>query len=77
MDEITKRVLEFEAQPWKYSTEKELKIQSELEISPTEYYLLLSRALETPEALAHSPALVKRLKKLQESRVSLRTGAPS
>lgn len=68
--ELTERdhaVLALEARPWRTSGAKERAIREELGISATRYYQLLNRLLDRPEALAHAPVLVNRLRRIREA----------
>jgi hypothetical protein len=73
LDEPTRRVLEFErASPWRGTTTKPRAIRAALGITPTRYHQLLVGALDRPEALAFDPMLVRRLRRLAESRRLIR-----
>ena len=72
-------ILDFERTWWKHAGVKEQAIRERFEMSATRYYQLLNELLERPEALAHDPILVKRLKRLrtyrQRQRVARLLGA--
>jgi hypothetical protein len=68
LDERTREVLEFERSWWQHGGSKERRIRERLGLSPTRYHQLLMRALDRPEALAYDPMLVRRLRRLRESR---------
>lgn len=72
-------VLDFERSWWKHAGVKERAIKERFDMSATRYYQLLNELLEKPEALAHDPILVKRLKRLrtyrQRQRVARLLGA--
>lgn len=61
-------VLVFERRRWKHVGAKEQAIRDEFGISPTHYYQILNALLDDPAALAHSPALVNRLRRVREAR---------
>ncbi|MCD0485715.1 DUF3263 domain-containing protein [Streptacidiphilus sp. ASG 303] len=61
-------VLALEARQWRTPGAKEQAIREELGISPARYYQLLGGLLDRPEALAHAPVLVNRLRRIRESR---------
>ena len=74
-----KAILDFERSWWTESGPKEVAIRERFDLSPTRYYQILNELLENPEALAHDPILVKRLKRLrtyrQRQRVARLLGA--
>ncbi|MBA3628648.1 MAG: DUF3263 domain-containing protein [Actinobacteria bacterium] len=63
-----KDILEFERSWWKHAGGKEHAIREHFNLSATRYYQLLNELLEKPEAEAHDPILVKRLKRLRAYR---------
>jgi len=68
LDDVTRRILEFErAAPWR-GRSKERAIREVLGITPTRYHQLLVGAIERPEALAFDPMLVRRLRRLRDAR---------
>jgi hypothetical protein len=68
-----RRILEFERQWWKYAGAKEQAIRDLFEMSGTRYYQLLNGLIDTPEALAFDPMLVKRLRRMRASRQRARS----
>ena len=66
-------VLDFERQWWKFSGAKEQGIREQFDMSATRYYQILNGLLDSPEALAHDPLLIKRLRRLRESRQKARS----
>ena len=72
-------ILDFERSWWKHAGIKEEAIKERFGMSATSYYKLLNELLEKPEAEAHDPILVKRLKRLrtyrQRQRVARLLGA--
>jgi len=81
LDERTRDILDFERSWWQQGGTKERRIREKLELSPTRYHQLLMRAIDLPEALAYDPMLVRRLRRLRDSRrrnrVARRLGLPS
>ncbi len=67
LDERALAILAFEREAWKLAIPKHRAIRERLEISPTRYHQLLNRIIETPEALAVDPMLVRRLRRIQRS----------
>jgi hypothetical protein len=61
-------ILAFEAEWRRHVGAKEEAIRDDLGISPARYYQLLGRLIETADAQEHDPMLVKRLRRLRESR---------
>ncbi len=71
LDGLTRRdrdILAFERQWWKYAGAKEQAIRDLFGMSATRYYQVLNALIDTPEALAADPMLVKRLRRLRASR---------
>ncbi|WP_081710297.1 DUF3263 domain-containing protein [Arthrobacter sp. 35W] len=66
-------MLALERQWWKYAGAKEQAIRELFDISATHYYQILNALIDTEDALAHDPMLVKRLRKLRTSRQQART----
>ncbi len=61
-------ILGFERQWWKFAGAKEQAIRDKFAMSATRYYQVLNALIDQPEALAHDPLLVKRLRRLRASR---------
>lgn len=55
-------VLAFERRWWLRPGAKDSAIRDLFKITPTDYYRRLSRLIDRPEALAHDPLLVNRLR---------------
>ena len=68
-----RRILEFERQWWKYAGAKEQAIRDLFDMSSTRYYQILNALIDTPEALAADPMLVKRLRRMRASRQRVRS----
>ena len=66
-------ILEFERQWWRYAGAKEQAVRELFEMSATRYYQVLNALIDRPEALAHDPMLVKRLRRLRSSRQRARS----
>lgn len=67
------QILEFERQWWKYSGAKEQAIRDLFDLSPTRYYQVLNHLIDSPAALTADPMLVKRLRRLRETRQRARS----
>jgi hypothetical protein len=63
-----REVLAFERQWWKYAGAKEQAVRELFDMSATRYYQVLNALVDRPEALAADPMLVKRLRRLRQSR---------
>jgi hypothetical protein len=68
-----KDILEFERQWWKYSGAKEQAFREKFAMSSTRYYQVLNALIDRPEALAHDPLLVRRLRRLRAARQRARS----
>ena len=66
-------ILAFERQWWKYAGAKEQAIRELFDMSATRYYQALNALIDRPEALAHDPMLVKRLRRLRSTRQRARS----
>jgi hypothetical protein len=70
-DELSSRdaaMLDFERQWWKYAGAKEQAVREKFDMSSTRYYQVLNALIDRPEALAHDPLLVRRLRRLRATR---------
>jgi Protein of unknown function (DUF3263) len=61
-------LLRFERQWWKYAGAKEQAIREQFDMSATRYYQVLNALIDTTDALAFDPLLVKRLRRLRSMR---------
>ena len=59
-------VLAFEGEWRRHGGAKEEAIRRAFDIPPARYYQLLDRLIDRPEALAHDPMLVRRLRRLRD-----------
>jgi hypothetical protein len=73
LSERDQRMLALERQWWKYAGAKEQAIRELFDMSATHYYQILNALIDTEDALAHDPMLVKRLRRLRTSRQRART----
>jgi hypothetical protein len=75
-DELPERdreILAFERQWWKYAGAKEQAVRELFDMSSTRYYQVLNALIDRPEALAHDPMLVKRLRRMRAARQRARS----
>ncbi len=73
LSERDREILAFERQWWKYAGAKEQAIKELFDMSATRYYQVLNALIDTPEAVATDPMLVKRLRRLRASRQRARS----
>lgn len=73
LSEREQRMLALERQWWKYAGAKEQAIRELFDLSATHYYQFLNALIDSEDALAHDPMLVKRLRRLRTSRQRART----
>ena len=72
LSELELRILDFEASWWRYAGAKEAAIKELFELSAARYYQLLNDLIDRDDALAASPMLVKRLRRLRQARMNTR-----
>ncbi|GAA1493586.1 hypothetical protein GCM10009627_19320 [Curtobacterium herbarum] len=72
LTELAKHVLAFEHERARHDRTKEAEIRVEFDMSPTRYYQVLNRVIDSPAALAYDPQLVTRLQRLRRARTSAR-----
>lgn len=68
LSEQDQKILGLERQWWKYAGAKDQAISDQLTMSAVSYYQELNRLIDSEEALAHDPMLVKRLRRQREAR---------
>ena len=73
LSDLEVRILDFERQWWRYAGAKETGIKEQFNISAREYYELLNNLIDREDALAASPLLIKRLRRLREARIAARS----
>jgi hypothetical protein len=74
--ELTDRdraILEFERQWWRYAGAKESAIKELFDLTPPRYYQLLNDIIDRDSALEFDAMLVKRLRRLRDSRQRARS----
>jgi len=72
LSDLEMRILDFERSWWRYAGAKESAIKELFDLTPARYYQLLNDLIDRDEALAVSPILVKRLRRLREARTTAR-----
>ena len=73
LSDLEVRILDFERQWWKYAGAKDAAIRELLDLSTRSYYEVLNNLIDREDALAASPLLVKRLRRLRQARISARS----
>jgi len=61
-------ILDFERTWWTEGGSKELAIRERFELSATRYYQLLADLIDSPDALAFDPLVVRRLRRVRDRR---------
>jgi hypothetical protein len=73
LSELEIRILDFESNWWRFAGAKETAIKELFDLSAPRYYQLLNDLIDREDALAASPMLVKRLRRLREARMQARS----
>ncbi len=73
LSERDREIIAFERQWWKYAGAKEQAVRAKFDVSATRYYQLLNQLIDRPEALAHDPLLVRRLRPQRAARQRARS----
>jgi len=73
LTDLENQILDFEKNWWRFAGAKESAIKELFNLSAPGYYQLLNDLIDRDDALAASPMLVKRLRRLREARMSART----
>ena len=68
-------MLDFERTWWRYAGVKESSIKELFNLTPPAYYQLLNNLIDRNEALLAEPILVKRLRRLRDSRTAQRSSS--
>jgi len=76
LSEVELKILEFEQKWWKYAGAKESSIRELFDMTPARYYEVLNSLIDRDDALAASPMLIKRLRRMREVRLAERQGRP-
>ena len=75
LSELEIKMLEFERTWWRHAGAKESSIKELFNLTPPAYYQLLNNLIDREEALMAEPILVKRLRRLRESRTEARSSS--
>ena len=68
-------MLDFERTWWRYAGVKESSIKELFNLTPPAYYQLLNNLIDRNDALIAEPILVKRLRRLRDSRTAQRSSS--
>ena len=72
---LENEMLDFERTWWRYAGVKESSIKELFNLTPPAYYQLLNNLIDRSEALIAEPILVKRLRRLRDSRTAQRSSS--
>jgi hypothetical protein len=78
MSELSARdreILDFEGRWWMVAETREAGARERFGLGPDGYHAALGRLIDLPEALAHAPLTVKRLRRLRQARIAGRSAA--
>ena len=73
LSDLETKILDFEANWWRFAGAKESAIKELFALSAPRYYQLLNDLIDRDDALMAAPMLVKRLRRLREARMSARS----
>ena len=73
LSDLETKILDFEANWWRFACAKESAIKELFDLSAPRYYQLLNDLIDRDDALMAAPMLVKRLRRLREARMSARS----
>src|ERR1019366_6023178 len=68
LSERDRAIIDFERTWWSEPGPKESGIRVRFGLSPTGYYRLVARLLDSTEAIAYDPLVVRRLRRLRDRR---------
>ena len=61
-------ILDFERTWWLEAGPKEAAIRARFDLSPTRYYQVVGDLLDSPDAMAYDPLVVRRMRRLRDRR---------
>ena len=73
LSELEIKLLDFERNWWRHAGSKESSIKELFNLTPPAYYQMLNNLIDREDALLAEPILVKRLRRLRESRTAARS----
>lgn len=75
LSEFEVKMLEFERSWWRHAGVKESSIKEMFNLTPPAYYQLLNNLIDREAAVLAEPILVKRLRRLRDSRTQSRSSS--
>ena len=75
LSEFEVKMLEFERSWWRHAGVKESSIKELFNLTPPTYYQLLNNLIDREAAVMAEPILVKRLRRLRDSRTQARSSS--
>ena len=75
LSEFEVRMLEFERSWWRHAGVKESSIKELFNLTPPAYYQLLNNLIDREAAVMAEPILVKRLRRLRDTRTQARSSS--
>ena len=75
LSEFEIKMLEFERSWWRHAGVKESSIKELFNLTPPAYYQLLNNLIDREAAVMAEPILVKRLRRLRDSRTQARSSS--
>jgi hypothetical protein len=75
LSEFEVKMLEFERSWWRHAGVKESSIKELFNLTPPAYYQLLNNLIDREAAVLAEPILVKRLRRLRDSRTVARSSS--
>jgi hypothetical protein len=75
LSEFEVKMLEFERSWWRHAGVKESSIKELFNLTPPAYYQLLNNLIDREAAVLAEPILVKRLRRLRDSRAVARSSS--
>ncbi|QDK02253.1 helix-turn-helix DNA binding protein [Gordonia phage Samba] len=68
MTDDDRALLDFAAHRWNYAGNQAEAVRTEFDMTVTRYWQRVNNLLDDPEAIAHAPMLVNRLRRLRSRR---------
>jgi len=75
LSEFEVKMLEFERSWWRHAGVKESSIKELFNLTPPAYYQLLNNLIDREAAVMAEPILIKRLRRLRDSRTQARSSS--
>jgi hypothetical protein len=73
LTKLESQILEFERTWWRHAGAKESSIKELFNLTPPAYYQVLNNLIDKESALLAEPLLVKRLRRLRDTRTAARS----